>query len=372
MRTLVSRTTRVGPPLALLAIATNPTVSRRWRRTALGALVALWTLAHARYRHRSRTSTAWEKEVLRAADWEAYSRHYNENMPTIEEEYDLCGPYHRHRHEMRYGLVGRAVSAHFGPGDRVLDVGCGSAFVADRIAQTPATYVGVDFGGHHITDAQRRYAKRSQPLGVAFALNTAEALPFSTGSFDVVVMSGVIEHLLRPEIAVWEVARVLRPGGVFVMTTNNASEVPLLTPLSHPFAWIEKIAGAYCPQLISRRPWISPDPVHAPAETFGADKISLPRTHHIFAETRRMFAAAGLEVVQFQTFEFPPPQSATARCLETHGERGRKAVDLLEVAARAIPGINKLGTHLFLLSCKTTDPITVDPPAGIWPGPFSP
>ena len=48
----------------------------------------------------------------------------------------------------------------------------------------------------------------------------------------------------RPERAVWEVARVLRPQGVYVLTTNNASEMPLRSPLSHLFVWAEKALGA--------------------------------------------------------------------------------------------------------------------------------
>ena len=60
-------------------------------------------------------------------------------------------------------------------------------------------------------------------------------------------MSEVIEHLMRPDHAVWEVSRVLRDGGVFVMTTNNASEMPCISPLRNPLAWVEKALGATNP-----------------------------------------------------------------------------------------------------------------------------
>src|SRR3954468_23978573 len=110
---------------------------------------------------------------------------------------------------------------------------------------------------------------------------------------DTVVFSEVIEHLMQPELAVWEIARVLRPGGVLLMTTNNASEVPLRSPVSHLFAWLEKAFGAYHPRLISLRPWVWPWPVDADLVA-GDGRVFLPHTHHIYAETRDMFAAAGM------------------------------------------------------------------------------
>ena len=65
----------------------------------------MWTLFYARYRTTSKKQTAIERELLRTANWETYSRHYNEQVPTIEEEFDMWGEYHQHRHEMRYDLV---------------------------------------------------------------------------------------------------------------------------------------------------------------------------------------------------------------------------------------------------------------------------
>ena len=44
----------------------------------------------------------------------------------------------------------------------------------------------------------------------------------------------------------------------------------------------------------------------------------------VHAQTRAMFAAAGLDTFHFSTFEFPPPQSATARWLDGQGETGRR------------------------------------------------
>ncbi len=373
MKALVRRVVRPGLPAVLLAALAWPRLHRLLRLGAFAALVGGWTATYAKYRKISSEQTAAERELLQRVNWEAYTRHYNELDPTIEEEFDLWGEYHQHRHEMRYDLVGAAVREHLPANGMVLDVGCGSGLVADRLLDVDATYVGVDFGGPHVEYASKRFADADpdRRLQVRIGRCAAEGLPFADDTFDVLVMSEVIEHLMRPELAVWEIARVLKPGGVFVMTTNNASEVPLRSPLSHWPAWFEKAWGATHPKVISLRPWIWPYPVPPEILPPGSPPVHLPHTHHIFGETQEMFAKAGLATVRWSTFEFPPPQSATARWLEGHGERGRRVVDLIERVATALPGINRLGCHVFVISRKVGPPVASSPPAGTWPGPFS-
>jgi ubiquinone/menaquinone biosynthesis C-methylase UbiE len=325
---------------------------------------------YARYRHYGKQSTQHEFELLRTATREAYRRHYNECVPTIEEEFEIWTRYHRHRHEMRYDLVALAARGLVPAGGTLLDLGCGSALVADRMTDVEAHYVGLDYGGHHITYAAKRFADADQPLSTAFVQGSAEQLPFRDASVDVVVFSEVIEHLVQPELAVWEIARVLRPGGALVLTTNNASQMPLLLPTSNPFAWLEKALGAHHAGLISHRPWVWPEAVHPDLLPPGSRPVYLPHTWHIQAETRRMLALAGLDVTRFSTFEFPPPESATARWLDAQGARGRRAVDVIERFCSAIPLVNRLGTHLFLVAEKRREPDSMPPP-GVWPGPFS-
>lgn len=364
-----SRIVRFVVPVALAVVGVTGGAATRIGATL--ALLALWTLTYSRYRARGIAQTARERELLATATLEAYSRHYNQRVPTIEEEFDIWGEYHQHRHEMRYDLVAAAVRDVLPPGGAVLDVGCGSALVADRILDLDAHYVGLDFGAHHVEYAAKKLGSAPARLRSSVLRGDGEKLPFRDGSFDVVVMSEVIEHLLQPERAAWEIARVLRLGGVFVMTTNNASEVPLYSPLSHLFAWLEKALGADHPGLISLRPWIWPEPVDPTILPPGTPPIYVPHTHHIQGETRLLFRAAGLDTYRWSTFEFPPPQSATSRWLDRHGATGERLVGLIEAVATHTPVVRRLGCHLFMLSRKTRAPIAPSPPPGVWPGPFS-
>jgi SAM-dependent methyltransferase len=368
----IARGVRVGLPPALLAVLTSRRTSGRARAGVLAILLGVWTTSYLRYRKRGLEATAHEWELLRTATPEAFSRHYNETVPTVEEELEMWSDYHGHRHEMRYRLVGDATRAHVTPGAVVLDIGCGAAMVADGLAGYPVRYVGIDFGGHHIESAAARHAARPDPvLRTSFVRGDGERLPLRDATVDIVVFTEVIEHLVRPELAVWEIARVLRPGGVLVMTTNNASEMPLRFPLSDPFAFAEKALGFTHDAVISHRPWVWPQPVDPRLLPPGAPTTWLPHTWHKQAETRRMFAAAGLETVSASTFEFPPPQSQTARWLDRHGDRARPLVDVVEAACTATPLVNRLGCHLMMVARRTDAPVSSHPPAGIWPGPFS-
>ena len=367
----LGRVVRLGIPAALIAIAVTGFLPTPVRRAAVGLLFAYWTAIYVRYRRAGLAQTRREWELLRRTSWEAFWRHYNERVPTVEEEYEIWGPYHEHKHEMRYDIVARHARRHLRPGATLLDLGCGSANVADRLADLDLIYIGMDFGEPAVRYSQRKYLDRSGPLTTAFLQADAEHLPFVSGSMDVIVMSEVIEHLLRPELAVWEVSRLLRLGGTFVMTTNNASEVPLRSPLSHLFPWIEKVVGAQLPSVISLRPWAWPYAVSRDLLPEGEPDVYLPHTHHIQAETRRMFAAAGLTTVTWGSFEFPPPQSRFAAWLEKRGDEGIRIARAVEAVAQHTPCVRRLGTHLLMIATKTGEPVAGRPPPGTWPGPLS-
>ncbi|HVS67855.1 MAG TPA: class I SAM-dependent methyltransferase, partial [Mycobacteriales bacterium] len=213
------RLARLGLPIALVAGIAAPRVPGSVRLGLSGVLVGVWAATYSRYRRRGIEATADEWEKLRTATPQIFERHYNECVPTVEEELDTWSDYHGHRHEMRYRLVTDAAREHLPAGGVVLDIGCGSALAADRLVDCDAAYVGIDFGGHHIESAAKRYRDIPGPLRTSFVRGDGERLPFADASVDVVIFTEVIEHLLRPELAVWEIARVLKPGGVLVMTT---------------------------------------------------------------------------------------------------------------------------------------------------------
>jgi len=102
-----------------------------------------------------------------------------------------------------------------GPGLRVLDLGCRTGALTQYYA-SGNDVTGVDVDSDALERAQER-------LGIeTHWVDAEDALPFEDGSFDVVVMGEVLEHLADPVAAVANVRRVLRPGGRFVGSVPNA------------------------------------------------------------------------------------------------------------------------------------------------------
>lgn len=94
---------------------------------------------------------------------------------------------------------------------KVLDVGCGAGSVAKAVRRERPD---LEVFGCDLSESALALVGRS-PEGVHFRLATAEKLPFGDGEFDFVWIFDVLEHVEYPDRVLAEVARVLRPGGVF-------------------------------------------------------------------------------------------------------------------------------------------------------------
>lgn len=102
-------------------------------------------------------------------------------------------------------------------GARVLDAGCGSGVYAERLLERGADVVGVDVSG-----AMVEAARDLVPDGTFRQADLAEPLEFlADGSVDVVLCQHVFSHLREIGPPISEFARVLRPGGVLVVSTHN-------------------------------------------------------------------------------------------------------------------------------------------------------
>jgi len=104
----------------------------------------------------------------------------------------------------------------------VLDAGCGSGRIFRYELAPGCRVVGVDIGQE----------LRDNPNVADRVRGDVQRLPFADASFDAVLSSHVMEHLPRPDEALTEVARVLKPGGRFLLLTPNRFHyVPLVASL---------------------------------------------------------------------------------------------------------------------------------------------
>jgi ubiquinone/menaquinone biosynthesis C-methylase UbiE len=110
------------------------------------------------------------------------------------------------------------------PGERMLDVGCGSGSFCRSLAPqvTPGGHViGVDREAEAIALATRLSAAEASAI-LTFARADGHDLPFADQSFDAAVCISVLEFCERPSQVLAEVRRVLRPGGRLLVA--NADE----------------------------------------------------------------------------------------------------------------------------------------------------
>jgi ubiquinone/menaquinone biosynthesis C-methylase UbiE len=95
---------------------------------------------------------------------------------------------------------------------QVIDIATGPGYVAAAAAGRGASVIGVDFSAAMVAAARERNPN------LEFREGDAERLPLGDGLFDAAVMNFGILHLARPDQALAEACRVLRPGGRFGFT----------------------------------------------------------------------------------------------------------------------------------------------------------
>jgi 2-polyprenyl-3-methyl-5-hydroxy-6-metoxy-1,4-benzoquinol methylase len=102
-----------------------------------------------------------------------------------------------------------------GPAKRVLDVGCSTGYLAERLQQRGATVVGID-----LDERAAELARRFCEAVYVGDIETME-LPFEPESFDAIVCGDLIEHLRDPESALQRLRPLLRPSGRLALSTPN-------------------------------------------------------------------------------------------------------------------------------------------------------
>ena len=132
--------------------------------------------------------------------------------------------YHQMLDDLEVALVER-----YGRGGDVLEAGCGTGLILERIAGFARSARGIDLSGGMLARAHQR--------GLDVAQASVTALPYKDDSFDVVCSFKVLAHVADIETALAEMARVTRPGGhVLAEFYNTRSLRYLVKRLKSPTA----------------------------------------------------------------------------------------------------------------------------------------
>ena len=132
------------------------------------------------------------------------------------------------RRELALGLAGD------NPG-RVLEAGCGPGVVSPLLAER-----GIDTHGMDLSAGQLRTAAARDPHTL-HVQGDLMRLPYRTGTFDTVILIGVLEYVEQPESVMQEIARVLAPSGRLIVSVPNVlSPVRLWT--EHGYLPLSRLA----------------------------------------------------------------------------------------------------------------------------------
>jgi ubiquinone/menaquinone biosynthesis C-methylase UbiE len=137
-------------------------------------------------------------------DW---ARFYDDPKPVTMTSQNLVS-------RRRFAL--EMIESRVAPGSKILDIGCGTGHLAGELMRRGYQAWGVDFSEGMVRYAREHYAADR------FQVGDIEQIPFPDNTFDGVMSLGVMEYLSRDEPALREMWRVLKPGGMAVITTPSA------------------------------------------------------------------------------------------------------------------------------------------------------
>lgn len=158
-------------------------------------------------------------------------------------------PLHR-LNPLRVGYVRDQACAHFGrKADsrhslkdlRILDVGCGGGLLTEPLARLGGDVTGIDASAETIAVA-RRHAK-AMHLAIDYRISSVEELAKKKDRYDLITALEIIEHVADVDSFMVALAKLLKPGGLLVMSTLNRTPKSFLLGIvaaEYVLGWIPR------------------------------------------------------------------------------------------------------------------------------------
>ena len=142
------------------------------------------------------------------------------------------------------------------PAPLVLDVATGTGRLPRALLRQPSfsgRVIGVDLARRMLREAVRRTAQFADRL--TFIWQDARNLPFEDGTFDAVTCLEALEFTPNPQDILTELLRVLRPGGVLLVTNRIGREARLMPGRTFSRAKFERLLRGFPLDKVQIRPW---------------------------------------------------------------------------------------------------------------------
>jgi demethylmenaquinone methyltransferase/2-methoxy-6-polyprenyl-1,4-benzoquinol methylase len=194
---------------------------------------------------------------------ESKRRHVRALFSTIADRYDLITTLLSYGQDSRWKA--KLVSmANVRAGERALDLASGTGDIAFATASKGATAIGLDIT-HRMLQLANRKPQPAERVPVRFITGDMAALPFAPASFDVVTTGYGLRNVPDLNIAIDEIARVLKPGGRLLSLDFNRPEsgivrgayLAYLAVVGSTLGWVlhrDPDTYRYIPESIRRYP----------------------------------------------------------------------------------------------------------------------
>jgi len=274
------------------------------------------------------------------AHFDAKSRYWKD----LYDEDTLFGVIHQQRNQLALKWLDEC---RLPKGSRVLDVGCGAGVLAVELARRGHVVDGIDASRAMIEQASQVLIDAGVANNVHVQSGDAHDLPFASATYDFVVSLGVLPFVHTPARALSEMARVVKPDGYVLLSSDNVFRLnhlldPRYTPVFLPLRQAIK-------QLLSRT---------------GYRPRGVPSHRLSFWDLRRLMSRAGLSVVKYQTLGFGPFSLLGRRLLPDRV--GLKLHRSLQKAAdRGASILRATGTQQIVLARRLQEARTQAPVTGV-------
>jgi ubiquinone/menaquinone biosynthesis C-methylase UbiE len=217
----------------------------------------------------------------------------------------------------------------------ILDVGCGAGVTVVALAQAGYTASGVDIAPRMIERA-REWA-RHESAGCDFNVASARRLPYADNQFDVVFALGLLSNIQDDVTVLEEMNRVLRPGGLLLVTVANLVALDMLISLPRSVPIMLNGTALRAPvrrignlgRILSRRPVKD-------VSALRFARSALPATYI------QRIQVAGFEEVHYQALTFGPLMPLGFRVM--NDARAVTLSERISVLAERLEFLHTLGT----------------------------
>jgi 2-polyprenyl-6-hydroxyphenyl methylase/3-demethylubiquinone-9 3-methyltransferase len=156
-------------------------------------------------------------------------------------------------------------------GKRLLDLGCGGGLLAEEFTLMGFDVTGID-PSDKLIEVARSHAAQSG-LKINYLTGNGDKLPYENETFEVVACCDVLDHVQEWDTVIGEIARVLKPDGIFIYDTINRTDYSKAVMID--LAQENEATRFLPPNLHAWEMFIKPEELGASLERYGLQNIDL-------------------------------------------------------------------------------------------------